>query len=192
MKNITIVLTVILALASIPALALACCGNCTVDHKAAAGQKPATMHQGHTGTEKGDMAHDDAGMHKGMEGHDHSGMAATGNLLDLGGKSEKGVKGMAHMKDVRASMAKMGMKTTHHFMVMFNDEKSGKPIENGTVAVKIISPDGTVTGPMQLMGMQGHFGADVILDKPGEYKFQVGSKLTDGQTRQFEYKTVIK
>ncbi len=91
-------------------------------------------------------------------------------MLDLGAESEKGVKAMAHMKDVRAAMAKMGMKTTHHFMVMFSDEKSGKSLESGTVAVKITAPDGTVTGPMALMGMQGHFGADVILDKPGEYK----------------------
>jgi len=96
------------------------------------------------------------------------------------------------MKDVRASMTKMGMKTTHHFMVMFNDEKSGKPVESGKVAVKITGPDGTVTGPMELMGMQGHFGADVILDKKGEYKFQIGSKLADGTSRQFEFKTILK
>lgn len=192
MQKLIVVFSAITLFVAVPVLALAHCGKCGMDEKPAAAQNQSAMHQGHTDSGKGDMAHDDAGMHKGMEGHDHSGMAATGNLLDLGSKSEKGVKGMAHMKDVRASMAKMGMKTTHHFMVMFNDEKSGKPIENGTVAVKIISPDGTVTGPMQLMGMQGHFGADVIVDKPGEYTFQVGSKLSDGQTRQFEYKTVIK
>jgi hypothetical protein len=128
-----------------------------------------------------------------QSGNDHgAGMAAAGSMLDLGTASVDGVKGMAHMKDVRASMAKMGMKTTHHFMVMFSDEKSGKAIESGTVAVKITSPDGTVTGPMELMGMAGHFGADVILDQPGSYTFQVGSKLTDGQTRQFEFKSVIK
>jgi len=34
-----------------------------------------------------------------------------------------------------------------------------------------------VTEPLELMGMQGHFGADVTLDKPGDYRFQVGSKL---------------
>jgi len=124
---------------------------------------------------------------------DHSGMAAAaGGLLDLGGKSEKGIKAAASMKDVRAAMAKMGMKTTHHFMVAFTDEKSGKAIDSGTVAVKITDPAGTVTGPMALMGMSGHFGADVILDKQGEYKFQVGSKLVDGETRQYEFKTTIK
>jgi hypothetical protein len=119
-------------------------------------------------------------------------MAAAGSALGLGAKVEKGVKATADMKDVRAAMAKMGMKTTHHFMVSFADEKSGKAIDSGKVAVKIVDPSGTVTGPMELMGMQGHFGADVILDKMGEYKFQVGSKLADGETRQFEFKTMIK
>ena len=192
MKHLTMLLAMMLALTVIPALALAHCGKCGMDANPAAAQNLAAMHQGHTDAAKGDMAHDDAGMHKGMEGHDHSGMAATGNMLDLGEKSEHGVKAMAHLKDVRAAMGKMGMKTTHHFMIMFNDDKSGKAIEAGTVAVKIVAPDGTTTGPLELMGMQGHFGADVILDQPGEYRFQVGSKLADNKTRQYEFKTVIK
>ena len=173
MKNLTIVLTVTLALATVPVVASAGCGNCSVDHKSASDKQAAVAAAGH-------------------EGHDHSGMAAKGDLLDLGAKAEKGVKATAEMKDVRAAMAKMGAKTTHHFMIAFADEKSGKALAGGTVAVKITDPAGTVTGPMALMGMQGHFGADVILDQPGEYKFQVGSKLADGQTRQFEFKTLIK
>lgn len=172
MKHFTIVLTTVLALVAIPALALAHCGTC--DHKSEAGQTQAAMHQG-------------------QEGHEgHSGMAAGGSMIDLGTVSAKGVAAMGHMKDVRAALAKTGMKTTHHFMIMFNDEKSGKPLEGGTVAVKIIGPDGTTSGPLELMGMQGHFGADIILEQPGEYRFQVGSKLSDGETRQFEFKTVIK
>jgi len=172
MKHFTIMLTIVLALVAIPALALAHCGAC--DHKPAEGQKQAAMHQD-------------------QEGHaGHSGMAAGGAMLDLGTVTVKGVAAMAHMKDVRAAMVKMGMKTTHHFMIMFNDDKSGKALEAGTVAVKIVAPDGTTSGPLELMGMQGHFGADVILDQPGEYRFQVGSKLADNETRQYEFKTVIK
>lgn len=49
-----------------------------------------------------------------------------------------------------------------------------------------------MTGPLELMGMQGHFGADVTLDKPGDYRFEVGSKLADGEARQFEFKTTLK
>jgi hypothetical protein len=178
MKSLTIVITIAMALAVVPALALAHCGSCAMDDKSVGTQKLASKH--------------DHGDHKDHSGHDHSGMAAAGGMLDLGSKAEKGVKATAEMKDVRAAMAKMGMKTTHHFMVSFTDEKSAKAIDSGTVAVKITGPDGAVTGPMELMGMQGHFGADVILDKKGEYTFQVGSKLADGQVRQYEFKAAIK
>lgn len=166
MKRFTIILAAALALFIVPSLALAHCGSC--EHEPKGGQKMAAKHEG------------------------HGGMAAAGSMLDLGEKTEKGVEAMAHVKDVKAAMAKMGMKTTHHFMVMFSDEKTGAAIDKGTVAVKITSPDGTVTGPTELMGMQGHFGADVVLDKPGEYTFQVGSKLADGTARQYEFKTTIK
>ncbi len=170
MKYFTIVLAVVLVFAAVPVLSF---GSSCEDHgkHSDGGQKMAAMHEGHAG---------------------HGGMAASGNMLDLGSVVVKGVEGMAHMKDVRASMAKMGMKTTHHFMVMFNDEKTGKPVESGKVAVKITGPDGTMTGPLELMGMQGHFGADVTLDKPGDYRFEVGSKLADGEARQFEFKTTLK
>ena len=179
MKHIIVVLTIAIALAVAPSLALAHCGSC--DMKPSDGQKVAAQHTGHDDHKDNDHA-----------GHDHGGMAAAGGMLDLGAKAEKGVKATAEMKDVRAAMTKMGMKTTHHFMVSFADEKSGKALDSGKVAVKITDPAGTVTGPMELMGMQGHFGADVVLDQKGEYKFQVGSKLADGQARQYEFKTVIK
>jgi len=159
----------LLALMVIPTLALAHCGSC--DHDTKGGEKVAANHQGHEG---------------------HGGMAASGSMLDLGTVSVNGVAAMAHMKDVGAAMSKMGMKTTHHFMVMFNDEKTGKPIESGKVAVKITTPDGTAGEPLELMGMQGHFGADVTLDKPGKYSFQVGTKLADGEARQFTFTTTLK
>lgn len=166
MKKLTLILITLLALTVAPALAM--------NHN----------HDDHSGHNHGETK---ASGHPGHDGH-----GSDGNLLELGDVTVKGVEAHAEMKDVRASMAKMGMKTTHHFMIMFNDEKTGKAIESGKVAVKITSPEGTVTGPMELMGMQGHFGADVILDKPGEYKFQVGSKLADGTVRQYEFMTVIK
>jgi len=172
MQKFIVILSIIATLIAAPVLASAHCGNCAMDHKADSGQKQAAMHQ---------------------EGHEgQGGMAASGNMLDLGTVAVKGVAAMAHLKDVRTAMAKLGMKTTHHLMIMFNDEKTGKSIEAGTVAVKITGPDGTVTDPLELMGMQGHFGADVTLDKPGEYRFQVGSKLADGTARQYEFTTVIK
>jgi len=137
--------------------------------------------------EQGGHNHHAAATHQG-----HEAMAADGAMLDIGTVSVKGIAAMAHLKDVRAAMAKTGMKITHHFMIMFNDEKTGKPLDAGKVAVKITSPDGAVTGPLELMGMQGHFGADVTLSQPGDYRFEVGSRLADGETRQFEFKTTLK
>ena len=169
MKRFIIILTVALALITIPVLALAHCGSCV--HEVQGGQKVAMQHEGHEG---------------------HGGMAAAGQMHDLGTATVKGVAGMAHLKDVRAAMSKMGMKTTHHFMIMFNDEKTGKALDAGKAALKITAPDGSVTGPLELMGMQGHFGADVTLAKPGDYRFEVGSRLTDGETRQFDFKTTLK
>jgi len=163
MKTLTLVVTLLLALLTAPVMA--------------------AQHD-HSGHNHGGAK---ASSHQGHEGH-----GTAGSMIELGTIAVKGVKALAEMKDVRAAMAKTGMKTTHHFMVMFTDEKIGKEIESGKVAVKITSPDGQVTGPMELMGMQGHFGADVILDKPGEYRFQIGSKLADGEARQFEFATVVK
>jgi len=98
---------------------------------------------------------------------------------------------MAHLKDVKAAMAKMGMPTTHHIMVMFVDVASGKPVESGVAAVKIEGPDGKQSEAIKLMGMQGHFGADVELPTAGEYEFKVGTKLADGKKRQYEFKVEL-
>jgi hypothetical protein len=142
------------------------------------------------------MHHDKGGhnhsQHQAANHQGHAAMAADGAMLDLGSAAVKGVAALAHLKDVRAAMAKAGQKTTHHFMVMFNDEKSGKSLETGKVAVKITAPDGAVTGPLELVGMQGHFGADLTLAQPGNYRFEVGSRLADGETRQFEFTTTLK
>jgi VCBS repeat-containing protein len=77
-------------------------------------------------------------------------------------------------------------------MVMFNDAGTGKTIGSGTVAVKIESPDEKESKPVRLMGMQGHFGADVTLDQPGIWHFRVATKLADGKVRQFHSHHVVK
>ena len=130
--------------------------------------------------------------HGSMAGMDHGSMAMKGDMIMLGEDTESGVKAMAHLKDVGAAMSKMGMDTTHHLMVMFADAKSGNPIEEGSAAVKITGPDGKTGEPVKLMGMGGHFGADVTLKQKGEYTFEVGSKLADGQKRTFEFKQTLK
>ena len=138
-----------------------------------------------------DMKHDDM-KHGSMDHGEHGSMGMEGDMIMLGNAVEDGVKAMAHLKDVGKAMAKMGMATTHHVMFMFVDQASGDPIESGVAAVKIERPDGTESGPIKLMGMQGHFGADIELPEAGKYEFKVGTKLADGKKRQFEFEYTLK
>jgi hypothetical protein len=125
-------------------------------------------------------------------GHEAMEKARTKTIM-LGEQTVDGVKCKAMVNDVGAAMAQMGMKENYHFMVTFNDAATGAAIEQGTVAVKIIDPKtGKAGGPIALMGMGNHFGADVALTEKGEYQFQVGTKLVDGNKRQFQFSHTIK
>ncbi len=129
------------------------------------------------------------GEHGGMAGH---GGGRTTTIM-LGETAEQGVKAMAHLNDVGAAMAKMGQKENFHFMVMFADAASGTAITGGSVALRITDPGQAKPGEtIALMGMGGHFGADVHLTAKGEYLFTVGSKLADGIKREFQFKYVLK
>ncbi len=134
--------------------------------------------------------------HKGHDahaGHGHGSQEMHEGMIMLGDEVKEDVKGAAHLKDVGAAMAKLGKKENYHFMIMFMDTKTGKPIEEGTVAVKITDPKGKETGaPVELMGMDGHFGADIALTEKGEYHFKVGSKLPDGKKRQYHFHYIVK
>ena len=138
--------------------------------------------------------------HSGHEQHampQHSGHAVMEKTrtqtIMLGEQTVDGVKCKAMLNNVGAAMAQMGMKENYHFMVMFSDAASGAPVEQGTVAVKIIDPKTGKTGePIGLMGMGNHFGADVALTEKGEYQFQVGTKLADGNKRQFQFSYTVK
>ena len=130
MKTLTAI-TVLFALLSVP-LVVAASGqheHGSHDQDETAGAQAETADAGH---------HSDAdpGMQK-----EHDGMSSDGSMFIVGSMTSKGVKGMAHLKDVSETMAKMGMKTTHHFMIAFVDEATGEQIENGTVALKITNPD---------------------------------------------------
>jgi hypothetical protein len=130
---------------------------------------------------------------KGHEGHGHGSHDMQDGMVMLGDEVKEDVKGAAHLKDVGAAMAKLGKKENFHFMIMFMDTKTGKPIEEGTVAVKITDPSGKETGaPVELAGMDGHFGADLALTEKGEYHFKVGSKLPDGKKRQYHFHYTVK
>lgn len=139
-----------------------------------------TEHEGHgTKTEKTET----------MDPHSGHGSAMIpADVVDLGTVTEKGVKATGHLNDVTEIMANMGMPQTHHLMVMFSDEKSGQPIVKGTVAVKIRNQAGVESSPIRLEGMEGHFGADIMLEQKGLYEFNIGTALIDGVKRQYQFK----
>ncbi len=126
------------------------------------------------------------GAHKDHGKMEHDGMGMAGEKTPLGSVTVEEVKGKAMLKDISAAMAKMNMELTHHFMVFFT-AADGSPLGDGTVALKVTGPDGKTGAPVKLMGMADGFGADILLAQPGEYRFEVGSKLKDGKTRQFTY-----
>lgn len=142
------------------------------------GQEPG--HQGHQAMEPAEGGHGA----QDQATHDMAGHAA---MIMLGSKIEDGVKATAQLNDMRKIMADMGMKETHHFMVLFEGAETGGQIAAGTVALRIKGPDGTETGPIQLMDMAGQFGADISLPDKGRYELTVGSRLDDGKTRQFVF-----
>ena len=136
-----------------------------------------------------------------MPEHKESGMSAA---MDHGSMSHGGMVGMqglgeclrddvhsraeikAYGAETAASMAKMGMAGTHHFMVYFND-LTGSELTDGLVALRIKGPDGETSAPIKLVGMGKGFGSDIVLDSPGQYDLEVGTKLKDGKKRVFEY-----
>lgn len=134
--------------------------------------------------------HDHATMdHSNME---HSGMDMAGDKIPLGETAAEGVVARGMLKDIHEAMAKMGMEMTHHFMVFFTVEDTGAPVGSGIAAVKVTDPSGNPGTPAKLMGMGQGFGADIVLKEKGEYLFTVGTKLEDGQKRQFSFSYIVK
>ena len=133
--------------------------------------------------------------HDKMSGMDHSkmaGMSGDAKTIMLKDNIQDGVKGAAHLADISKAMADMGMKATHHFMVMFTEEKGGKAITSGAAAVKLSDPAGVIGAATPLMAMGDGFGVDLTLTKPGKYTLEVGTKLADGKKRQFRFEYTAK
>jgi len=127
--------------------------------------------------------------HEMQMGHE---MAMDQQMIMLGDQVVEGIKADAHLNDVKEAMAKMGLKETHHLMVLFQEAETGKAVPTGTAALKIKGPDNVESAAIPLMGMDGHFGADIVLGAPGMYTFTIGTKLADGKTRQFEFSYELK
>ena len=133
------------------------------------------------------MDHEHGGHASGMN---HSGNAAHEEVVD-GVKATFIVQTMADaMKAMGMEMPK-GMKETHHLHVEFKDVKSGKALTEGAVKIKVQNPDKSVQ-TKDLMGMQGHFGADFDLSKKGKYGVMCKFQLKDGKTRSAKFWYTVK
>ncbi len=175
MKRSTITFAVLVFLLGMPLLTFAMSSD---DHSGHGQSMAANMQHGDMAKSK-DMSQD---MHK---GHDMANM--DDGFVEVGKDSKEGVvatvKVKAYDEKAQATMAKMGMQATHHVMVSFNDEKSGAEITGGKAAVKIKDQE---SKPVMMMQMGAGFGGDVALPGPGMYTFEIGTKLADGNKRQFE------
>jgi len=124
-------------------------------------------------------------------GHDgHQGDVAHEEVVD-GVKAVFKVMSMKeHMKAMKMEMPKE-LKETHHIAVEFKDAKTGKALTEGEVKVKVQNPDKS-DQTKDLMGMQGHFGADFELSKKGKYGVMSKFQLKDGKTRSAKFWYTVK
>jgi hypothetical protein len=123
--------------------------------------------------------------------HGGHGSAAHEEVVD-GVKATFTVQTMAEaMKGMGMEMPK-GVTETHHISVSLKDVKSGQILSEGVVVkVKLQSPD-KKDQTKDLMGMQGHFGADFEMSKKGKYGVMSRFMMKDGKTRSVKFWYTVK
>jgi len=132
----------------------------------------AAMNHGEHGSM--DMGH---GGHQGDVAHEEvvDGVKATFKVMSM----------KEHMSAMKMDMPKE-MKESHHIAVEFKDAKTGKALTEGDVKIKVQNPDKS-SQAKELMGMQGHFGADFDLSKKGKYGVMCKFQLKDGKVRSSKF-----
>lgn len=128
--------------------------------------------------------------------HDHGSMHAGhgGQMMQAGTVVHEqvvgGVKATFSVMDMRAQMKgtemPKGMKETHHLMVRFTDAKTGKALTAGEVKVKVVAPDKSEQ-VKDLVGMEGHFGADFVMAKKGKYGIMSKFRLKGGKVESSKF-----
>jgi len=94
------------------------------------------------------------------------------------------------MKGMKMEMPAQ-MKETHHIHVEFKDTKTGQALTKGDVKIKVLNPDKSEQ-LKDLVGMQGHFGADIDLSKKGKYGVMTKFQVKDGKVRQSKFWYTVK
>ena len=132
------------------------------------------------------------------EGHDHGSMGHGDHKVNVTHEEVvDGIKATIIIQTMAESMKAMGMempmgvKETHHVHVEFKDVKSGKALTEGEVKVKVQGPD-KAEKTKELMGMQGHFGADFNLSTKGKYGVMTRFQLKDGKVRNVKFWYTVK
>ena len=120
----------------------------------------------------------------------HQGDVAHEEVVDGVKATFKVMSMKEHMKAMKMELPK-GMKETHHVAVEFKDVKSGKSLTEGEVKVKVQNPDKS-DQTKDLVGMQGHFGADFIMANKGKYGVMCKFLLKDGKTRSSKFWYIVK
>ncbi|MEW6719681.1 MAG: hypothetical protein AB1346_04440 [Thermodesulfobacteriota bacterium] len=119
--------------------------------------------------------------HEGMSGG-HGDMKMGGHdMPKMGDKVFSGTigpwKGEARIMDMKAHIESLGMKASgpmpnsHHIALDLSDAKTNSPVKEGKGTIVVTGPDKKET-KAEFMAMQGHFGVDVNLPKPGKYSFK--------------------
>ena len=120
-----------------------------------------------------------AAEHGGMGGMQH-GASGDHDMAKMGDKAFSGKigpwNGEARIMDMKAHLEASGMKAqgampnSHHIAFTLTDAAK-KPVTEGKGTVTVTGPD-KKEAKSEFMAMQGHFGADVNLPKPGKYTFK--------------------
>jgi len=139
---------------------------------------------------------------QGMQGQGMHGQGMQGahDMMKMGVQVYSGKmgnwNGEARMIDMKAQMKAAGMQAqgamtnSHHIALALTDPKTKARVTEGTGAATVIGPDKSTT-TYDITGMQGHFGADVNLSKPGKYTCKVKME-SGGKTGTATFHYVVK
>ena len=141
------------------------------------------------------MDHSSMPMDHGAMNHGAMKMEHGSGMMSKGKPAHEEVVGSVRASfrviDIQKKMKEMGMKETHHIMVMFTNAKTGKKLGEGEVTIKVMAPDKSEQ-VKDLMGMEGGFGSDFTLAQKGKYGVMCKFKLADGKVRQAKFWYTVK
>lgn len=125
-----------------------------------------------------------------MDHATHAGKVAHEAVVD-GIKATFSITSIAEELRAKGLTVPKGMQETHHLAVAFLDVGGKQPLSKGLVAIRVQGP-GSNGEPRELVGMDGHFGIDLDLSRPGRYGIMCRFVLEDGKKRQVMFRYEVK